>query len=256
MKAVILAGGHGLRMSEMTHAIPKPMALVGNEPLLWHIMKTYAHYGIDEFIVCLGYKGECIKQYFIDYAMHHSNLSIDLKNNRVEYLDSPKEPWSVTLIDTGINTPTAGRLKAIQRFIGQERFCLTYGDGLCDINISDLLKFHQQHKKIATLTAIKPHGRFGSIEQTAGHVTQFREKSSQHTAWVNGGYFVFEPQIFDHIASSNHSLETDVFSSLVVARELCSYSHHGFWHAVDTLHELKQVEALWCSGSPPWRVWD
>ncbi len=257
MKVVILAGGFGTRMSEETVIKPKPMVEIGGKPILWHIMKIYSHYGFNEFVICLGYKGYMIKEYFANYFLHTSDVTIDIKQNRIETHENSSEPWKVSLIDTGDNTMTGGRVKRVQKYIGDEPFMLTYGDGVSDINIKKLLKFHQTHKKTGTLTAIRPPGRFGALQLQNGHeVTSFFEKPEGDGGYVNGGFFVFEPAIFDYLKDDTTILERVPLESLAQSKQLNAYKHEGFWHPMDTLRDKKYLEGLWETGKAPWKVWD
>ncbi len=258
MKVVLLAGGMGTRISEESDFKPKPMVEIGGKPILWHIMKIYSHYGFNEFIVCLGYKGYFIKEYFSHYYMHQTDVSIDLSNNSMEFLQSKSEPWKITLIDTGLNTMTGGRLKRIQKFIGNETFMMTYGDGVADIDISSLVEFHNGHKKLATLTSIQPTGRFGALEiNSKNFVTSFIEKPKGDGLWINGGFFVLEPGIFDYIKSDDSTIwENEPLESLAADGELNAYKHKGFWKPMDTLRDKNDLEQLWRSGSAPWKVWE
>jgi glucose-1-phosphate cytidylyltransferase len=258
MKAVILAGGFGSRLSEETQVKPKPMVEIGGRPILWHIMKIYAAHAITDFIICCGYKGFMIKEYFANYFLHHADWRFDLKNNRMELLRNGVEHWSVTVIDTGENTMTGGRLKRVQEFIGDETFCLTYGDGVSDVDVSKTVEFHRHHKALATLTVIQAPGRFGLVtlgtQQT--HVHQFREKPNAQGAWINGGFFVLEPQVFDYIAGDATVWELDPLEKLASDNELVAYKHRGFWLPMDTLRDKMTLEELWASGKAPWKVWD
>jgi glucose-1-phosphate cytidylyltransferase len=258
MKAVLLAGGFGTRISEESGVRPKPMVEVGGMPILWHIMKTYSYYGINEFIVCLGYKGYMIKEYFANYFLYVSDVTIDLKYNSMSIHNDKSEPWKVTLIDTGLSTMTGGRLKRVQEYLGNESFCMTYGDGVTDVNIKDLISFHKQQDSIATLTAVQEPGRFGSFtlgdDQTK--VKNFREKVKDHdSAWINGGYFVLEPSIFDYIDGDSTVFEREPLEILSRNEKLSAYQHRGFWMPMDTLRDKNVLEEMWDSGKPPWKVW-
>jgi glucose-1-phosphate cytidylyltransferase len=259
MKAVILAGGFGSRLSEETQVKPKPMIEVGGKPILWHIMKIYAAYGVNDFIVCCGYKGYLIKQYFADYFLNEADCRFDLKNNRMEVLRNGVEPWNVTLVDTGENTMTGGRLKRVRKYIGEETFHFTYGDGVSDVNLSDLVSFHRDQRALATLTAIQPPGRFGAL--TLGpaqtHVHGFREKpgGDGEGAWINGGFFVVEPAAIDYVADDATVWEREPLELMARADQLAAYKHRGFWQSMDTLRDRMVLEELWKSGTPPWRVW-
>jgi len=257
MKVVILAGGLGTRLSEETVIRPKPMVEIGGKPILWHIMKIYSHYGFNEFIICLGYKGYMIKEYFANYCLHMSDVTIDIKNNTIETHRNFSEPWKISLIDTGDNTMTGGRVKRVQHYIGDEPFMLTYGDGLSDVNISKLLKFHQTHRKTGTLTAIRPPGRFGAVAiQNDQSITSFVEKPKGDGGYVNGGFFVFEPAIFDYLKSDATVLEREPLESIAWAGQINAYKHDGFWYAMDTLRDKNYLEEAWATSKAPWKVWD
>lgn len=257
MKVVILAGGLGTRLSEETGVKPKPMVEIGGMPILWHIMKIYSHYGFNEFIICLGYKGYMIKEYFANYCLHMSNVTIDIQKNRIETHENSSEPWKVSLIDTGDNTMTGGRVKRIRKYIGNERFMLTYGDGVSDVNIPELLKFHQTHMKIGTLTAIRPPGRFGALQiQKDQSIESFVEKPKGDGGYVNGGFFIFEPAIFDYLKDDATVLEREPLESLAKVGQLNAYKHEGFWYAMDTLRDKNYLEESWATDKAPWKVWE
>ena len=257
MKVVILAGGFGTRLSEETVIRPKPMVEIGGKPILWHIMKIYSHYGFNEFIICLGYKGYMIKEYFANYFLHTSDVTIDLQTNTILAHKSRTEPWKVTLVDTGLNTQTGGRIKRIKEYVGNETFMATYGDGVADVNIRGLLEFHRSHGKLATLTAVQPPGRFGALAlEDDGFVSKFTEKPKGDGAWINGGFFVFEPGIFDYIDGDNDQLERDVLAPIAEDGQLMAYKHYGFWQPMDTLREKRKLEELWASGKAPWKIWE
>lgn len=256
MKAVILAGGYGTRISEETMLKPKPMIEIGGRPILWHIMKLYSHYNIHEFIICLGYKGYVIKEYFANYFLHQSDVTFDLEKNTMEIHNNYSEPWKVTLVDTGINTQTGGRLKRIQPYIGNETFCFTYGDGVSNVDIGDLVRFHSTHRKAATLTAVAPPGRYGALDFSDNMTIQrFKEKPQGDNSWINGGYFVLEPEIFSLIEHDSTIWELEPLEQLTRNGQLVGYKHDGFWQAMDTLRDKNQLEELWNSGHPPWKVW-
>ena len=257
MKVVILAGGYGTRISEESDLKPKPMIEIGGKPILWHIMKIYSHYGFNDFIICCGYKGYVIKDYFHHYYLHQTDITIDLRRNEIEYHDSSSEPWRVTLVDTGLNTMTGGRIKRIQPFVGSEPFMLTYGDGVSDIDIKALLDFHKQHKRLATLTAVQPSGKFGALGiDNQNAVFQFQEKPKGDGAWINGGFFVCEPGIFDYIRSGDETIwERQPLEDLSRDGQLGAYKHEGFWQPMDTLRDKNELERLWASGNAPWKVW-
>jgi len=256
MKVVLLAGGFGTRLSEETDIKPKPMVEIGGKPILWHIMKIYSAYGFNDFIVCLGYKGYVIKEYFANYFFHMSDVTIDLKNNQMEVHTVKAEPWKVTLVDTGLNTMTGGRIKRVKDYIGNETFMLTYGDGVGNINIKSLLEFHKQHGKYATLTAVQPSGRFGALDIEDIQVKNFKEKPKGDGAWINGGFFVLEPQIFEYIEGDETIWERDPLENLAKDGQLMAYKHTGFWKPMDTLRDKIQLQKLWETNQAPWKVWD
>ena len=257
MKVVILAGGFGTRLSEETDLRPKPMVEIGGRPILWHIMKIYSSFGFNDFIICLGYKGYVIKEYFANYFIHNSDLTISLKDNTIEVHNSNCEPWKVTLLDTGLNTQTGGRIKRVQRYIGNETFMATYGDGVGDINIKELLEFHKKHGKYATVTAVQPSGRFGVLNiDDKNLVLNFEEKPKGDKAWINGGFFVLEPQIFEYIKGDDTMWEREPLENLAKDGQFVAYKHYGFWKPMDTLRDKRELEELWNSGKPPWKVWD
>jgi len=256
MKVVILAGGFGTRLSEETDLRPKPMVEIGGYPILYHIMKIYSHYGYDDFIIALGYKGYLIKEYFINFFYHNSDLSIDISKNKIEILNNHSENWKVTLVDTGLNTMTGGRIKRVQRYIDNETFMLTYGDGVSDIDINKLFKFHKSHGKYATVTAVKPSGRFGSLKiEENGLVKSFIEKPPGDGFWINGGFFVLEPEVFDYIEDDETSWETEPLKNLAKDGQLIAYKYSGFWNCMDTLRDKRELEELWYKGNTPWKVW-
>lgn len=258
MKAVILAGGFGTRLSEETSVRPKPMVDVGEQPILWHILKIYSTYGINDFIICCGYKGEVIKEYFADYQRLRSDLTYDFVNDREVIHRNHCEPWTVTLVDTGLHTMTGGRLKRVQEFVGDETFCLTYGDGVSNVNIAESIDFHRQNDTLATLTAIQPSGRFGvfKLDDDQARITHFREKPQGDGAWINGGFFVLEPAVFDYIEGDDTVWEQEPLMQLAADGELAAYRHTGFWHPMDTLRDKKHLEGMWTDGDAPWKVWD
>lgn len=255
MKTVILAGGLGTRISEESHLKPKPMIEIGGKPILWHILKIYAHHGINDFVICLGYKGYIVKEYFANYFLHMSNVTFDMASNRMEVHDHYAEPWRVTLIDTGAETLTGGRLKRVSKYIGDETFCLTYGDGVADIDIGRLVDFHRAHAKKATLTAIQPPGRYGALDLEGLSVLNFLEKPAGDGAWINGGFFVLEPSVLDYIEGDGMSWESIPLQRLAQEGQLMAYQHNGFWQAMDTMRDKNQLEELW-RVSPPWKVWE
>jgi glucose-1-phosphate cytidylyltransferase len=255
MKAVILAGGFGTRISEETHLKPKPMVEVGGQPILWHIMKIYSTFGINEFVVCLGYKGYVIKEYFANYFIHTSDVTIDLAKNHVEVHHRHAEPWKVTLVDTGQNTATGGRLKRVREFLGDEDFCFTYGDGLADVNIAELVKFHRAQRTLATLTASQPPGRFGSLTVDATKVQRFYEKPLGDGAWINAGYFVLSPKVLDYIDGDDTVWERAPMERLAADGQLSAWLHRGFFQPMDALRDKNLLDQLWASGKAPWKAW-
>ncbi|MDX6723413.1 MAG: glucose-phosphate cytidylyltransferase [Solirubrobacteraceae bacterium] len=257
MKAVILAGGLGSRLSEETTVRPKPMVEIGGMPMLWHVMKLYAGHGIDEFIICLGYKGYVIKEWFANYALHTSDVTFDLRNGSMEVHHSTTEPWKVTLVDTGEATQTGGRLKRVLPYVDGEDFCFTYGDGLADVDITQLVAFHRERGRKATVTAVQPAGRFGALEIEDGGdiVTSFREKPRGDGSWINGGFFVLSPDVGGYIDGDDTVWEQEPLNGLAAAGELSSFLHRGFWMPMDTLRERNALEQLWQSGRAPWRTW-
>jgi len=257
MKVVILAGGYGTRISEESSVRPKPMVEIGGKPILWHIMKIYSQYKLNNFIICLGYKGYIIKEYFANYFLNRSDVTFDLKNNRMEVHQNGVEPWVVTLIDTGEKTMTGGRLKRVQEYVGNDTFCMTYGDGVSDINLRKLIQFHKKQKTYATLTAVQPPGRYGAftLSKKEDKISQFREKPRGDGAWINGGYFVLEPEVFQYIESDATVWEVDPLKGLAHDGELSAYKHSGFWQSMDSLRDKNVLEELWQSGNPPWKIW-
>jgi len=258
MKVVILAGGLGTRLSEETDVRPKPMVEIGGRPIIWHIMKIYAHYGFNEFVVCCGYKGYVIKEYFANYFLHQTDVTFDLANNKMEVHNSGSENWKVTLVDTGINTNTAGRIKRIQKYVGNEPFMLTYGDGVADINIPELIQFHKKSGKLATLSSIQLPGRFGNVETDAnGTVTTFQEKPLGDGVWINGGFFVLEPGIFNYLDGNMDDVqwEKKPLIEIADAGQLSAYQHNGFWKCMDAIRDKIELEALWQSGAADWKIW-
>ncbi len=255
MKVVLLAGGLGTRISEESHLRPKPMIEIGGKPILWHIMKTYSHYGLNDFIVCCGYKGYVIKEYFANYFMHLSDVTFDLKNNKMKVHNSTSEPWSVTLVDTGESTMTGGRIKRVKEYIGNEPFCLTYGDGVADIDIGKLLEFHKSHGRLATLTATQPPGRFGALSIDGTQINSFKEKPVGDGNWINGGFFVLSPKVLDLIGNDETIWEKEPLEKLAESGNLQSYFHDGFWQPMDTLRDKNHLEQLWSSGKAPWKQW-
>jgi glucose-1-phosphate cytidylyltransferase len=258
MKAVILAGGFGTRISEESGIKPKPMVEIGGKPILWHIMKIYSQHGIHEFIICCGYKGYVIKEYFANYFLHMSDVTFDMKKNHMEVHQNYTEPWKVTLVETGEGTMTGGRIKRVKDYIGNETFCLTYGDGVSDVNITQSIQFHKQQKTLATLTAVQQPGRFGAFNLTGNEpkISAFKEKpQDEHTPWINGGFFVLEPQVIDYIEDDSTVWEKGPMEKLASGGMLSAYKHFGFWQPMDTLRDKHVLEDLWQNNKAPWKVW-
>jgi glucose-1-phosphate cytidylyltransferase len=255
MKAVILAGGLGTRIGEETAVRPKPMIEIGGKPILWHIMKIFSNYGISEFIICLGYKGYLIKEYFANYFLHMSDVTFDMVENKMEVHQNSAEPWRVTLVDTGENTMTGGRLKRVMGYLGNDPFCFTYGDGVSNIYISQLVAFHQEQKTLATVTAVQPPGRFGSLDLSQHKVMSFQEKPKGDGGWISGGFFILSPRVIEYIAGDQTVWEREPMERLAREGQLAAYLHGGFWHAMDTLRDKNFLEDLWQSGKAPWKTW-
>ena len=256
MKVVLLAGGVGSRISEETHLRPKPMIEIGGQPILWHIMMLYSHYGFNEFIVCLGYRGYFIKEYFANYVLHRSDVTVDLADNRISFDRSETlPPWRVTLVDTGAETMTGGRLKRVGHLLGDEPFCMTYGDGVADVDIAALVEFHRSRGLEATLTAVRPPGRYGATVLSGDRVTRFEEKPAGDGGHINGGFFVLNPSVLDRIEGDDMPWEAGPLSGIAADGQLAAFIHDGFWQPMDTLSDKKQLEALWAGGSPPWKTW-
>jgi glucose-1-phosphate cytidylyltransferase len=256
MKAVILAGGLGTRISEETHLKPKPMIEIGGKPILWHIMKIYSAHGVNDFVICCGYRGYVIKEYFANYFLHTSDITFDMGNNRMEVHRRHAEPWRVTVVDTGEETMTGGRLKRVADYVADdEAFCFTYGDGVADVNISEAIRFHHAHGKLATVTAVQPPGRYGALQMQGDSVSGFAEKPRGDGGLINGGFFVLSPRCISRIAGDATSWEVEPLSGLATDGELKAYEHHGFWQPMDTLREKNLLETLWASGQAPWKVW-
>jgi len=257
MKVLILAGGYGSRLSEETELIPKPLVEIGGKPIIWHIMKIYSYYGFNEFIILLGYKGYLIKEYFTNYFVRHNDIKIDLLTNNVEILNNKSEPWKITLIDTGIDTMTGGRIKRVQKYLNSEQFLLTYGDGVGDINIKELIRYHNSHKRYLTLTSAQPEGRFGALDiKQNGVVSEFLEKPKGDGAWINAGFFVCEPEVFNYLIDDTTILEREPLENLAKEGQLYSYKHYGFWQPMDTLRDKRYLEKLWNSGIAKWKIWN
>ena len=255
MKTVILAGGVGSRISEETHLKPKPMIEIGGKPILWHIMKTYSAHGIHEFIICLGYRGYLIKEYFANYFLHNSNVTFDMKDNSMKIHENSAEPWKVTLVDTGEKTMTGGRLKRVAPYLDDESFCFTYGDGLSNVDISALVKLHKKQGTLATVTSVQPPGRFGALSMKDNKITAFEEKPQGDGSWINGGFFVLSPKVLDYIENDTTIWERDPLQRLSGEGQLSAYLHHGFWQPMDTLRDRIHLEKLWESQNAPWKVW-
>ncbi len=263
MKTVILAGGLGTRLSEETASKPKPMVEIGERPILWHIMKVYSHFGFNDFVICLGYKGYVIKEYFSNYFLHMCDVTFDIGDNSMEVHQNAAEPWRITLVDTGSETQTGGRVKRVADHVGAETFMLTYGDGVADVDIAGLVEFHRAHGKLATVTAVQPLGRFGAmqidepvdVDGAAPAVRSFQEKPEGDGAWVNGGFFVLEPAVLDYIVGDHMPFEREPLESLAAGDQLRAYLHRGFWQPMDTLRDLRSLESFWDSGDAPWAVW-
>lgn len=255
MKVLILAGGYGTRLSEETDIRPKPMIEIGGKPILWHIMKLYSYYGFNEFVILLGYKGYYIKEYFANYYLHRSDITIDMKNGQMEVHNNNSEPWKVTLLDTGLDTMTGGRIKKAQQYIGNEPFMLTYGDGVSDVNLSELLKFHKKNGKKASLTAIQPAGRFGALDITDASINKFIEKPAGDGSWINGGFMVCEPEVFDLIENDQTVFEQTPLQTLAENDNLCAFKHNGFWQCMDTLRDKFILNDLWEKNKAPWKIW-
>lgn len=255
MKAVLLAGGLGTRISEETHLKPKPMIEIGGRPILWHVLKIYAVHGITDFIICAGYKGYVIKEYFANYFLHMSDVTFDIKENQMEVHHRRSEPWRVTIVDTGDDTMTGGRLKRVRDYVGSETFCFTYGDGVGDVNITELIAFHKKQGRQATLTGVQPPGRFGALQVSEHRVESFQEKPEGDGSWINGGFFVLEPSTIDLVESDATIWEREPLEALAKCRQLSIYKHQGFWRPMDTLRDKQHLEELWSSGKAPWKTW-
>jgi glucose-1-phosphate cytidylyltransferase len=256
MKAVLLAGGLGTRLTEETTLKPKPMVEVGGMPILWHIMKIYSAHGVNDFIICAGYRGYAIKEYFANYFLHMSDITFDMSENFMQVHNRRAEPWRVTVVDTGESTMTGGRLRRVKDYLGDSTFCFTYGDGVSDVNVSETLAFHRRHGKIATLVAVQPPGRYGALAiDLSGGVQNFQEKPSGDGGWINGGFFVLEPRAIDYIAGDATAWEREPLENLAKDRQLSAYKHEGFWRPMDTLRDKLQLEDLWSSGAAPWKTW-
>ena len=255
MKVILLAGGLGTRISEETSTKPKPMVEIGGKPLLWHIMKMYSHHGVNDFIICAGYKGYVIKEYFVNYFLHMSNITFDMSNNEMKVHENNSEPWKVTIVDTGDQTMTGGRIKRVKEYVGDETFCMTYGDGVSDVNITELLKFHSKTGKWASVTAVQPAGRFGAIKMDGTTITSFEEKPEGDGGWINGGFFVLEPEVFDLIDGDSTVFEREPMERLASKRQIEAFMHEGFWRPMDTLRDKNFLEDQWQTGKAAWKKW-
>jgi glucose-1-phosphate cytidylyltransferase len=256
MKAVILAGGLGTRISEETNLKPKPMVEIGGRPILWHIMKIYSAHGINDFVICCGYKGYMIKEYFANYYLHMCDVTVDMEHNRMEVHQNKAEPWRVTLVDTGEDTMTGGRLRRVRSYVeGEEEFCLTYGDGVGDVDITSLIEFHRKQGTLATMTTVQPPGRFGAVNLEEHKIVSFREKPDGDGGWINGGFFVLSPAVIDYIEDDATPLEHEPMERMAAERKLSAYLHDGFWHPMDTLRDKVYLDSLWESGRAPWKLW-
>ena len=258
MKVVILAGGFGTRITEESTTKPKPMVEIGGRPILWHIMKIYSHYGLTDFVICLGYKGYLIKEFFANYFLNNSDVRFDLKTNKVEFLNNASEPWTITLVDTGEKSLTGGRLRRVKDYLGDETFCMTYGDGVSDVDIPASIEFHRKNNALCTLTAVQPPGRFGAFTLGSNEtlVSQFHEKPVGDGAWINGGYFVLEPGVFDYIDGDRTTFEQEPMQRMAAAGRLAARKHDGFWQSMDTLRDKMFLEEIWAKGNAPWAVWE
>lgn len=256
MKVAILAGGLGTRLAEETETKPKPMVEIGGKPIIWHIMKHYSHYNFNEFVIALGYKAEVIKKYMVDYCSLNSNLTVSLRNGEIKMHGGDKPDWTVDLIDTGINTNTGGRIKRLAPYIGNETFMLTWGDGVSDINLEELLAFHRSHGKLATLTAVRPPARFGHLELNGEQISEFSEKPQTREGWINGAFFVLEPEIFDYIEGDDTQWEKAPLENLAKDGQLMAYKHSSYWQCMDTLRDKRRLESLWDTGNAPWKTWE
>ena len=255
MKVVILAGGTGTRISEESHLRPKPMIEIGGRPILWHIMKIYSSHGLRDFIVCCGYKGYMIKEYFANYYLHMSDVTFDIGSNRMEVLQNSAEPWKVTLVDTGETTATGGRLRRVRHLLDGDIFCFTYGDGVANVDIGALVRFHRAQRRLATVTAVQPPGRFGALDISEHRITRFEEKPLGDAGWINGGFFVLSPKVIDYVEGDASVWEREPMERLAADAQLSAYQHHGFWHPMDTLRDRNHLEELWRIGDAPWKTW-
>ena len=256
MKTVILAGGLGTRLSEETGTRPKPMVEIGGRPILWHILKSYSQHGINDFVICCGYKGYMIKEYFANYFLHMSDVTFDMRENRMQVHQSVAEPWRITLVDTGENTGTGGRLKKVAQYLeGEDAFCMTYGDGVSDVDISASIAFHRSHGKLVTVTAVQPPARFGGLQIDGTAISTFQEKPNGEGGWINGGFFVLSPAVIGEIPDENSMFEREPMQSLTAKKQVQAFFHHGFWHPMDTVRDKQKLEELWATGRAPWKTW-
>lgn len=255
MKVVILAGGFGTRLAELTEAIPKPMVSIGGHPILWHIMKIYSTYGFNDFVLALGYKADLIKKFFLNYSSVNSDFTVNLKNGEIKWHNPCGEEWRVTLVDTGLETMTGGRIRRLKEYIGNERFMFTYGDGVANVNISNLLNFHNAHKKMVTVTTVRPSARFGELDIHNDEVRSFKEKPQTSQGWINGGFFIAEPEFLDFIKCDSTVLEGEPLEAIVRQGDLMAFKHEGFWQCMDTVRDKNYLEGLWLEGNPPWKCW-
>jgi glucose-1-phosphate cytidylyltransferase len=255
MKVVILAGGVGTRISEESHLRPKPMIEIGGRPILWHIMKIYSSHGLRDFIICCGYKGYMLKEYFANYYLHMSDVTFDIGSNRVEVLQNSAEPWKVTLVDTGETTATGGRLRRVRHLLDGDAFCFTYGDGVANVDVGALMKFHRAQQRLATVTAVQPPGRFGALDISEHRITRFEEKPLGDAGWINGGFFVLSPKVMDYVEGDTSVWEREPMERLAADGQLSAYQHYGFWHPMDTLRDRNHLEELWRVGDAPWKTW-
>lgn len=256
MKVVLLAGGFGTRISEESYLKPKPMVEIGEKPILWHIMKLYSHYGFHDFIICAGYKQHIIKEYFANYYLHNADVTFDLSSNEVKVHTTHAEPWKITVVDTGLNTMTGGRIKRIRDYVGDETFLLTYGDGVADVDIDRLTAFHKTQGRLCTMTAVRPEGRFGILDISGDQVRAFREKSKEDVGYINGGFMVCQPEVFDYIDGDDTIFERRPLEQLAAEGQLAAFKHDGFWQCMDTIRDKQNLEGLWATGNAPWKVWE
>ena len=255
MKVLLLAGGLGTRISEETHLVPKPMIEIGGKPILWHIMKMYSHYGFNDFTVLLGYKGYVVKEFFANYFMHQSDITVDLAENKISFHNNKSEPWKITLLDTGMHSMTGGRLLRARKYVGEEPFMLTYGDGVSDVNIKALEEYHQSHSGCITMTSVQPDGRFGSLEMDGDRISRFMEKPKGDGGWINGGFFVCDPKVFEYLDGDSTIFEREPLEKMAEDKELFAFKHAGFWKPMDTLRDKNQLEDMWINNTAKWKTW-